>query len=417
MTNAQSTARFSCLTYTITRRGAHAAEVNRAMKKTLLLLPGPVPVAQPVLEAMAWPMINHRGPEFADLLARLERGMQPIFGTTNDVLFLGSSGTGGLEAAVVSLFSPGDRLLSCPVGVFGKRLAAIARMHGCQVEELETPLGSAVDANALAARLRADTNREIRGVLLTQNETSTGVQNDMEALAPILTAHGALTIVDAVSGLGAAPFYMDAWGYDVVVTASQKALAVPPGVAMVAVSDRTWEAIEKAGGEKFYFDLNKAREFARKGQTAWTPPVSIFYALAVGLERYHNVGIDGQCARHATYARAIRAAFEALGFGIFSNANAHSVTVVAATPPSGVDAAAFLKLLRERYGVVLSGGQGELTGKIVRMGTMGDVSEADLLGAIGAIELALTEIGAAVMLGSGTAAAARTLREREPATV
>lgn len=387
------------------------------MKKTLLLLPGPVPVAQPVLEAMAWPMINHRGPEFADLLARLERGMQPIFGTENDVLFLGSSGTGGLEAAAMSLFSPGEKLLSCPVGVFGKRLAAIARMHGCHVEELDTPLGSALDPRALATRLRADANREIRGVLLTQNETSTGVQNDMEAIASVVREHGALTIVDAVSGLGAAPFQMDAWGYDVVVTASQKALAVPPGVAMVAVSDRAWNAIETAGGEKFYFDLRKAREFARKGQTAWTPPISVFYALAVGLERYHADGIDAQIARHARYARAIREAFEALGFAIFSKPDAHSVTVVAAVPPSGVDAGAFLKTLRENYGVVLSGGQGELTGKIVRMGTMGDVSEADLIGAIGAIELALAEIGAHVTLGSGTAAAARALRAEEAAAV
>ena len=386
------------------------------MKKSLLLLPGPVPVAQPVLEAMAWPMINHRGPEFADLLARLERGMQPIFGTTNDVLFLGSSGTGGMEAAVMSLFSPGDKLLSCPVGVFGKRFASIARQHGCLVEELETAAGSALDKDALAARLRADTKREIRGVLLTHNETSTGVQNDMEGLAPILREHGALTAVDAVSGLGASPFQMDAWGYDVVVTASQKALAVPPGIAMVAVSDRAWEAIDKAGGEKFYFDLRKAREFARKGQTTWTPPISIFYALVVALERYHAVGIEAQFVRHATYARAIRAAFEALGFGIFSKPDAHSVTVVAATPPNGVEAAAFLKHLRENYGVVLSGGQAELTGKIVRMGTMGDVTEADLIGAIGAIELTLADLGARVTLGSGTAAASHALRADEPVT-
>jgi aspartate aminotransferase-like enzyme len=386
------------------------------MKKTLLLLPGPVPVAQPVLEAMAWPMINHRGPEFADLLARVERGMQPIFGTTNDVLFLGSSGTGGMEAAVVSLFSPGDKVLSCPIGVFGKRFAAIARQHGCDVEELETPMGSALDPSALATRLKADTKREIRGVLLTHNETSTGAQNDMEALAPILREHGALTAVDAVSGLGAAPFQMDAWGYDVVVTASQKALAVPPGIAMVSVSERAWQAIDKAGGEKFYLDLRKAREFARKGQTVWTPPVSIFYALAVALERYHAIGIEAQYARHETYASAIRAAFEALGFTIFSKPNAHSVTVVAAFPPSGVDAPTFLKHLRENYGVVLSGGQGDLTGKIVRMGTMGDVSTADLIGAIGAIELSLADIGAAVTLGAGTAAAAHALRADEPVT-
>ncbi len=388
-----------------------------AMKKTLLFLPGPVPVAQPVLESMAWPMINHRGPEFADLLARIERGMQPIFGTEREVLFLGSSGTGGLESAVVNCFSPGDTLLSVPVGVFGRRLGDIARTYGCNVEVLDTPLGAAVDTKALRERLARDTGRTVKGILLTQNETSTGVQNNMREVAEAIGDHGALTIVDAVSGLGASPFEMDAWGYDVVVTASQKAIAVPPGIAMIAVSERAWQAIERASIPRFYFDLRKAREFARKGQTVWTPPISIFYALAVALERFHAEGLEASYARHARYAWAIRAAFEALGFTIFSRSDAHSDTVVAATPPAGLDAPTLLKTLRETYGVVLSGGQGELTGKIVRMGTMGDVSEADLLGAIGAIELALADCGVSVTFGNGVGAAAGVLNGRVTATV
>ena len=375
------------------------------MNKTLLLLPGPVPVAQPVLEAMAWPMINHRGPEFAELLKRLERGLQPAFGTTGDVLILGSSGTGGLEAAVANLFSPGDRLLSCPVGVFGKRLAEIARTYGCDVEVLETPLGAALDPAALRERLERDRDRSIRGILLTHNETSTGVQNDMAAISEVTRAHGALTVVDSVSGLGASPFEMDDWGYDVVVTASQKAFAVPPGLAMVAVSERAWTAIGSSKTSRFYFDLRKAREFEGSGQTPWTPPVSICYALAVALERYYAEGAASNFERYVTYARAVRAAFEALGFTIFSRPNAHSVTVVAATPPAGVDPTKMLKILRERYGVVLSGGQGELAGKIVRFGTMGDVSESDLLGAIASLERALDDSGAEVTLGSGVAAA------------
>lgn len=375
------------------------------MKKTLLLLPGPVPVAQPVLEAMAWPMINHRGTEFGELLARLERGMQPIFGTSGDVVFLGSSGTGGLEAAVVNCFSPGDRVLSCPVGVFGKRLASIAQQYGCTVETLETPNGAALDTDALRTRLAQDVERSIKGILLTHNETSTGVQNDMGAVAQAIGDHGALTIVDSVSGLGATRFEMEAWGYDVVVTASQKALAVPPGIAMVAVSERAWDRIERAAVPRFYFDLRKAREFARKGQTVWTPPISLFYALAVGLERYHADGIDANVERHDRYARAVRAAFEALGFRIFSRPDAHSVTVVAAVPPTGIDAAALLKHLKDTYGVVLSGGQAELSGKIVRFGTMGDVGENDILGAIGAIELTLDALETRVSLGSGVAAA------------
>ena len=362
-------------------------------------------------------MINHRGAEFAELLERLERGLRPAFGTQNDVLILGSSGTGGLEAAVANLFAPGDRLLSCPVGVFGKRLAEIARRYGCEVEILETPLGAALDPQILRERLQRGDARAFRGILLTHNETSTGVQNDMAAIAEVTQKHGALTVVDSVSGLGASRFEMDAWGFDVVVTASQKAFAVPPGLAMIAVSERGWSAIAASTMPRFYFDLSKARDFESKGQTPWTPPVSICYALDVALERYHADGLESNFERHATYARAVRAAFEALGFTIFSRTGAHSVTVVAAVPPAGVDAAAFLKTLRERYGVVLSGGQGELTGKIVRFGTMGDVSESDLLGAVASVERALGDNGARMESGAAVAAASASLADVHAARV
>jgi aspartate aminotransferase-like enzyme len=375
------------------------------MKKSLLLLPGPVPVAQPVLEAMARPMINHRGSEFAHMQARIVERLRPAFGTAGDVVVLGSSGTGGLETAVVNLFSPGDILLSCPVGVFGKRLAAIAERHGCIVETVDTPPGAALDPDALQTRLSADKERRIAGILLTHNETSTGVQNDMKALAPIVRAHGALTIVDSVSGLGASEFCMDEWGYDLVVTASQKAFAAPPGVAMIAASDRAWHAVETTRTARFYFDLSKAREAARSGQTPWTPPISVLFALDVALERYHAVGMNAIFERHARYAAAVRAALEALGFTIFSRPNAHSATVVAAYPPDGADAPTLLRHLRERYGIVLSGGQAELSGKIVRFGTMGEITEGDLIGAIGAIELTLADLGLLHRSGAGTAAA------------
>ncbi len=384
------------------------------MKKSLLLLPGPVPVAQPVLEAMARPMINHRGPQFAEMLARIERGLRPVFGTKSDVVLLGSSGTGSMEAAFVNLFSPGDVVLSCPIGVFGKRFGSIAQTYGCVVETLDTPAGSALDPQALRSRLEADTGRRIAGVLLTHNETSTGVQNDMAALAPVLHAHGAITLVDSISGLGASDFRMDDWGYDVVVTASQKAFAAPPGIAMFAASDRAWERMERSSVPRFYFDARKAREFAKTGQTPWTPPISIVYALEVALERYHADGQETVFARHAKYAGAVRAALEALGFTIFSRPGAHSVTVVAAYPPDGVEASAFLKHLRECYGVVLSGGQGEFSGKIVRFGTMGDVSEGDVVGAIGAIELTLADLEASATSGAGTKAAIEELTARKP---
>jgi aspartate aminotransferase-like enzyme len=382
------------------------------MKKTLLLLPGPVPVAQPVLEAMARPMINHRGAEFAKILERVESALRPVFGTAGDVLVLGSSGTGGLETAFVNLFAPGDVVLSCSIGVFGKRFASIAQTYGCTVEALDTPPGAALDPAALQARLEADRERRIAGVLLTHNETSTGAQNDMAALAPIVRAHGAISLVDSVSGLGASPFKMDEWGYDVVVTASQKAFAAPPGIAMVAASERAWKRLDANPAPRFYFDLRRARESGRDGQTPWTPPISILYALDVALAHYHGVGMEAQFERHARYARTVRAALEALGFAIFSRPGAHSDTVVAAYPPEGVEAKKLLERLRERYGVVLSGGQAEFAGKIVRFGTMGDVTEADLLGAIGAIELALADLGHGARAGAGTAAAIDVLGAR-----
>ena len=387
------------------------------MKKSLLFLPGPVTVAQPVLEAMARPMFNHREAAFGELLARIERALKPVFGTSSDVLVLGSSGTGGLDAALANSFSPGDYLLSCSLGAFGERFAAIARTYGCTVEAHDAAPGDAIDVAALAARLEADRDRHIAGILLTHNETSTGVQNDMAAIAPIVRRHGALTLVDSISGLGAAEFRMDDWGYDVVVTASQKAFAAPPGVAMVAVSRRAWDAMERASSPRFYFDLRRAREAKGDGQMPWTPPISILCALDVALERYHGDGLEAAWERHARYARAVRAGLEALGCTSVSQPGAHSVTVVAAYPPDGVSAGALLKRLHDRYGIALAGGQGALSGKIVRFGTMGDIREGDLLGALGAVELALADLGAPVASGAGVAAAIDALSERQHANV
>jgi aspartate aminotransferase-like enzyme len=321
-----------------------------------------------------------------------------------------------MEAALVNLFTPGDVLLSCPIGVFGKRFGSIAQSYGCNVETLDTPAGAALDADALRARLEGGEAKRFAGVLLTHNETSTGVQNDMAALARVLRAHGAITLVDSISGLGASDFRMDDWGYDVVVTASQKAFAAPPGIAMFAASRRAWERMERSAVPRFYFDARKAREFAKTGQTPWTPPISIVFALDVALGRYHAEGQDAVYERHARYARSVRAALAALGFSILSRPDAHSVTVVAAYPPEGVDASALLKRLRERYGVVLSGGQGDLSGKIVRFGTMGDVSEGDIIGAIGAIELTLADLEASATPGAGTKAAIEELTHRAAVT-
>lgn len=359
------------------------------MAKQLVFLPGPVMVAQPVLEAMARPLIDHRGPEFAAMLERITAALRPIFATNGEIALLGSSGTGAMESVLVNLFAPGERLLSCPIGAFGKRFGAIARAYGCEVETLETPLGAALDPSALRARLENDPRREIAGILLTQNETSTGVANDMAVLAPIVRAHGALTLVDAISGLGAGEFRMDDWGYDAVAAAPQKALAAPPGVGFVALSERAHARVTDRRMPRYYFDLAAALEFAQKGQTPWTPPISVLFALDVALQRYHARGMAAAFARHARYAAIVSDALAKLGFTLFAREGARSDTVVAAYPPPGVDPTRLLRTLREERGVVLSGGQAELAGKIVRFGTMGDFAEGDLEAALSAVEQTL----------------------------
>ncbi|HEX4829348.1 MAG TPA: aminotransferase class V-fold PLP-dependent enzyme, partial [Xanthobacteraceae bacterium] len=243
------------------------------MQKNLLFIPGPVAVSEPVLAAMAKPLINHRGPEYARLLHGIAERMQSIFATTGDVLLMGSSGTGSLEAAVTNMFGPGDTILACPTGVFGERIAMIAKMWGCTVETLETPWGAGVDPEALAARLRADRQKKITGILLTHNETSTAVQIDLGAMSRAIGDHPAYVVVDSVSGLGASEFKMDEWKLDIVCAASQKALACPPGLAMVAVSSRAWKKIKANKAPRFYFDLQKHKEFFDKGEPPWTPPV------------------------------------------------------------------------------------------------------------------------------------------------
>jgi aspartate aminotransferase-like enzyme len=375
------------------------------VSKNLLFIPGPVTVAPAVLAAAGQQMIDHRGPRFLALLESLSSRLKPVFGTSGDVLILGASGTGGLEAAVGNLFGTGDTVLACPVGVFGERLVGIAKAFGCNVEVLATPWGSGVDPDALRARLAADTDKRITGILLTHNETSTGVQNALAPLAEITRAHGAHVVVDSVSGLAAGEFTMDAWGFDVVVTASQKALAAPPGLAMVAVAPRAWAKMEANRSPRFYFDLGKARDFAKLGQTPWTPPVSIAYALDAALDLYEAEGPTDVWARHARYARAIRAACAALQLEVFSKDGAHSDTVVAVNVPAGLDGDAIRRALREERGLTLGGGQKELKGKIIRIGTMGDLSQTDILGMLGALELELLNAGHPVQIGTGAKAA------------
>jgi aspartate aminotransferase-like enzyme len=370
-----------------------------------------VTVAEPVLAAMAAPMVDHRGPEFKLLLDGIARKLKPVFGTTGDVVILGSSGTGGLEAAMTNMFGPGEKVLCCPVGVFGDRFAEIARTWGIDVEVLPTTWGHGVDPRALKARLDADVKREIKGIVLTHNETSTGVQNDMGALADAIRGHDAYVLVDSVSGLAASDFRMDAWDFDVVVAASQKALGVPPGISMVAISPRAWEKIESVSAPRYYFDLRTARKFAAIGQTPTTPPVSQCYGLDAALNRYNSIGPEYVWARHEHFTRAIIAAAEALGLELFAQAGVRSVTVTAIVVPPDVDGDAIRRTMRVKGGFVLGGGQARLAGKIIRIGTMGDISQKDLLDMLDAFESELLNAGMTISIGKGRQAALRVFQQ------
>jgi aspartate aminotransferase-like enzyme len=349
-------------------------------------------------------MINHRGPEFAAMLSRILEGMRPFFGTTSDVAMLTTAGSGGLEAAIVNTLSPGDRVLGVSIGSFGDRFATIAGVYGADVARLDAEWGYAADPDEVRERLR--TMPGVRAVLLTHNETSTGVMNPIRELAAAVREEqpDALILVDSVSGLGAVPFEMDAWGVDVVVTGSQKAWMAAPGLAMVAASPRAWAAMETATMPRFYLDLRAHRAAAAQGQTPFTPGIAVVYQVDEGLSLMQQEGADAIFARHEACAAATRAGLRALGFELLADERHYSRTVTAALVPDGLDWKSFNAEVRRR-GVVLAGGQGKLTGRIFRVGHLGSVTVEEILGALATLELVAIEAGREAAPGAAVAAA------------
>jgi aspartate aminotransferase-like enzyme len=369
-----------------------------------LRIPGPTGLPPSVREAGARQMINHRGPEFAAMLERILTGMKPYFGTSSDIAMISTSGTGGLEAAVVNTLSPGDRVLAVSIGSFGDRFARIARTYGAEVTKLDVEWGRAADPVALRDALQRDAG--YRAALLTHNETSTGVMNPIPELAAVVheLAPDALILVDSVSGLGAVPFEMDAWGIDVVVTGSQKAWMAAPGLAMIAASPRAWTAMESATMPRFYLDLRAHRESHAAGQTPWTPALAVVYQVDEGIRLMTAEGAERVFARHEACAAAARAGLLALGFELFADQRHASRTVTAATVPDGLDWKSFNGELKRR-GLVLAGGQGKLAGKIFRLGHLGSVTVEEILGAMSVLEFASIQAGRDVRPGSAVAAA------------
>ena len=369
-----------------------------------LRIPGPTGLPSSVREAGARQMINHRGPEFAAMLARILDGMKPYFGTTSDVAMITTAGTGGLEAAVVNVLSPGDRVLGVSIGSFGDRFAKIARTYGADVTKIEVEWGQAADPDVVRAELAR--SADYRAVLLTHNETSTGVMNPIPELAAAVheAAPDALILIDSVSALGAVPFQMDAWGVDVVVTGSQKAWMSAPGLAMIAASERAWSAMETATMPRVYLDLRAHRDSHAQGQTPFTPAIAVVYQVDEGLRLMGAEGAPSIFARHEACAAAARAGLTALGFELFADPRHASITVTAAIVPDDLDWKSFNSEIKRR-GVVLAGGQGKLTGKIFRLGHLGSVTLEEILGAISTLEIVSIASGRAVRPGSAVAAA------------
>lgn len=357
-----------------------------------LRIPGPTPCPPEVLQAMTKQMINHRGSEFSDMLAGVTANLKTLFQTKNDLLCLSGSGTGGMEAAIVNMLSPGDKVLSVSCGVFGDRFASIAQTFGAEVTSLKFDQGIAVDPKAVGEALQK--NPGIKAVLVTHNETSTGITNDLASIAKIVKDQDKLLIVDAISSLGSIDLPVDKWNVDVAISGSQKGWMAPPGLTMIAVSETAWKAHAASKMPKFYWDFSKAKSYLGKGQTPWTPAITVVYAMDVSLKMMLKEGMNNIFARHAKLGAMTRQGVKALGLKLLAKDERFaSNTVTAVWPPAGANPDDIRKVLRQEHQVVLSGGQGALEGKIFRIGHLGLCSEKDIQDTLDALKNVLPKFG------------------------
>jgi len=356
-----------------------------------LRIPGPTPCPPEVLQAMSRQMINHRGGEFQKILNDVTDKLKQLFQTKNDLFLLTGSGTGGLEAAVVNTLSPGDKVLSVSIGVFGDRFAAIARQFGAEVISHNVEWGKAADAEAVRKALQA--GPEIKAVLVTHNETSTGVTNDLSSISSVVKEFDKLLLVDAISSLGSIDLPVDDWHCDITVTGSQKGWMVPPGMAMVSISQKAWQAHANAKMPHFYWDFTRAKNYLERGQNPWTPAVSIVFALQVALDMMLKEGLPNIVARHARVGNANRQGIKSLGLPLFADESHASNTVTAVAGSDGLNIGELRRILREEHQIVLAGGQQKLDGKIFRIGHLGWVTEEDIEKVISALRVALPKAG------------------------
>ena len=378
--------------------------------KLMLMIPGPTPVPEQVLLAMAKHPIGHRSGDFGKIMAEVTANLKWLHQTQNDVLILTASGTGAMEAGMINFLSPGDRVLVGSNGKFGERWAEVTDAYGLNTERITAEWGKPLDPEQFRLALEADVDKQIKAVVVTHSETSTGVINDLEAINRHVKAHGeALIIVDTVTSIGATNVPVDDWGLDVVASGSQKGYMIPPGLGFVAVSAKAWEAYKTAKLPRYYLDLGKYRKDAAKNTTPFTPPINLFFALQAALRMMQAEGLEAIFARHHRLLAATRAAVQAMALPLLATDECASPAITAVMP-SGVDAEQIRSVMKKRFDIVLAGGQDHLSGKIFRIGHLGFVSDRDVLTAIAALEATLQELGhEGFTSGAGVAAAAKVL--------
>lgn len=371
-----------------------------------LMMPGPVGIPARVLTAMSAQMVNRRGPDFTKLFREVTTRLKTIYRTEGEVLMFPASGTGGLETAIVNTLQAGDKVLTNVQGQFSIRFDQIARTYGMDVQRLDHDPRTGIDPAAIAAALAADKGHDIKAVLVTHNETATGVCNDLQVIGEIVHAHGALLLVDAVSSLGGLELRLDDWHLDVVVSASQKALFSAPGVAMIGVSDRAWATIDANPTPRYFFDLRTARDRWRaEGMTPYTPAMTTLYGMLEALKIVEEEGFENVLRRHRAVALAVRAGVRALGLKPYVEDARASYTVTAVENAPGVDPLALRKLLLDRYHLVIAGGLVPVKAETFRIGHLGYIGRGEVLNCLSGLELGLNELGFKVPLGAGLAAA------------
>jgi len=381
---------------------SHPADTYR------LRLPGPIAVPERVRAAIARPVLNHRGPEFRAIWSRTIAKLEPIVGTRQPIHPLATSGTGVMEAALLNIVAPGERLLIVANGQWGERFAAIGRALGAAIETIDVPWGETVAPEVLETRLAG---ASYRALVLVHNESSTGVVGDLATAGRLVRDRETLLVTDTVSGLAGIEVQMDAWGVDVLVAGSQKALMCPPGLGLIAASEKAWAVIRRDSGmPRFYFDLRRIRDAHEKGESTFTPAVSLVYGLDQALDMINEEGLANVLARHARLARGLKAGAAALGLGNFATATRQSNTVACFHVPEGLDGTRLIRRLHQKHRTVIAGARNRLQGRMIRLGTMGAIDEADILTDLIHLEDVLGEMGHRTGPGAGVAAATAAFR-------